>query len=332
MPGNGHNIPRRAFLVRAGAAMATSALAAPALARNAAPVQALSGSAFATEWQISLPGNSVPVGLMTDIKALLAKIDLQMSPYRSDSDISRLNTAGAGLCAAPSEMVLVADAALDLAAKSGGAFDPTVGPLVARWGFGPIEGDMAPGWSGLAVEAGGIVKDHDSLTLDLCGIAKGYALDGMADLVAAAGYSDFLIDLGGEVVARGQHPSGRAWHVGIEDPRPDSTGLWDVLALSDLAVATSGDRENGYTLDGRRYSHIIDPATREPVEATIASVSVLGPDAMHADGWATALMAAGSTAGPELARAHNLSALFLLRDGNGGLTRVSTGTFDAARA
>lgn len=323
-----HHFNRRTVLQLACGSAVSTALGAPALARNAPAVQVLAGTAFATEWRISLPAGADTSGLLRSIGALLDRVDRQMSPYRADSDITRLNTTDAGRCAVPDEMHRVTDAALALAEASGGAFDPTVGPLVARWGFGPIAGDPRPGWTGLALEPGVIVKDRAGLTLDLCGIAKGEALDGIALLLEAAGHRAFLADLGGEVIARGLHPSGRPWQVGIEDPRPGSSGMSDVLALTDLAVATSGDRENGYTVGNRRYSHIIDPTTSQPVAGTIASVSVLGHDAMRADGWATALMAAGAEAGLALARQHGLSTLFLLRDG-AGLSRVTTGAFDA---
>lgn len=322
-----HPFTRRGFLGRAGAAAAGMIISAPALARNAIAIETFAGAAFGTGWRISLPEGTDTTALQAEIMTLLDTVDRQMSPYRPDSDVTRLNTAAAGRCAAPADLLKVTQSALDLAAASDGAFDPTVGPLVARWGFGPIDGDPRPNWSGLAVESGSIVKDHARLTLDLCGIAKGFALDGLARLVYAAGHHDFFIDLGGEVFAAGQHPSGRAWHVGVEDPRPGAGGVAEVLALNNFAVATSGDRENGYTLGDRRYSHIIAPGTRQPVAGSIASVSVLAPTAMQADGWATALMAAGTAAGPEMAQHHGLSALFLLR-ADDGLARIATGAFD----
>lgn len=319
------SLNRRDLLRLAGAALGTP-LAAPALGRGAEPVHSYTGTAFATGWHIALHGPADPP-LLQDIRVLLDTVDRQMSPYRADSDITRVNHAAAGACAVPDELRTVTAAALEIAAASDGAFDPTVGPLVSRWGFGPIEGDQTPRWTGLGLDAGRIVKDDAALTLDLCGIAKGYALDRLAGLLAAAGHDAFFVDLGGEVFARGLHPSGRAWQVGVEDPRPETTGIAEVLTLTDRAVATSGDRENGYTLGARRYSHIIAPRDRAPVAGGIASVSVIGPDAMHADGWATALMAAGPETGPALARALDLPALFLLRDG-AGLARLTSGDFD----
>lgn len=320
-----HPLTRRGFLTSAAAT-----LALPAVARGAAPVTRFDGTAFATGWQITLAGGAGKdaARMLAAIRAHLAAVDREMSPWRGDSDVTRFNRAGTGPCPLPAALRHVAGAALDIAEASRGAFDPTVGPLVARWGFGPIDGEAGPGWEGLGRDAGGLVKAEAGLTLDLCGIAKGHALDGIAAILEAAGHDAFLADLGGEVFARGLHPEGRPWQVGVEDPRVDAGGMAEVLALSDMAVATSGDRENGYWLGARRYSHIIDPATEEPVAGRIASVSVIAGDAMTADGWATALMAAGGEAGPALARARGLSALFLMRDG-GGLGRVTTGAFDS---
>ncbi len=226
------------------------------------------------------------------------------------------------------EVVDVTRSALRIAKASGGRFDPTVGPLVARWSFGLIhDGEIVSnGWR--EIDAGGrhLVRKRPGLTLDLCGIAKGHALDRMVALLLDAGLDHFLIDLGGELAARGRHPSGRIWQVGVEDPRLGSADLAGVLLLDGMAVATSGDRANGYALGGRRYSHIIDPASREPVAGALASVSVLLPTGREADGWATALLATGPE-GPELARRQRIPALFVFRDG-GGLRRVATETFE----
>nr|WP_272213466.1 FAD:protein FMN transferase [Marinicella sp. W31]MDC2879423.1 FAD:protein FMN transferase [Marinicella sp. W31] len=148
----------------------------------------------------------------------------------------------------------------------------------------------------------------------------------MAHRLLQAGHRDFLIDLGGELVAHGNHPAGRPWQVAVEDPRLASTGSAGVLRLADCAVATSGLRAQSYTLSGHSYSHIIDPRHAVPVEGTIASVSVLGSDAMTADGWATALTAAGES-GPLLARRQSVTALFLFHDGD-GLRHETTGGFD----
>lgn len=319
-----NRLHRRGLLALGAAAL----LAGPAPLRAAAPLTHLRGEAFGTRWSVSLPAGARTAGLRRRLAGILDGIDLAFSPWRADSLIGRFNAGKAREFAAPPEVVDVTRAALGIAEASGGRFDPTVGPLVARWGFGPIRAGATPpdGWRGLGAGDGHLVRALPDLTLDLCGIAKGHALDAMAAALLDAGHADFLIDLGGELAARGRHPSGRVWQVGIEDPTPQSDAMAGVLRLDGMAVATSGDRVNGYDLGGRRYSHIIDPATGEPVAGAPASVSVLMPTAREADGWATALMAAGAD-GPRLAGGNGIPALFLFR-GPESLRRVATGTFE----
>lgn len=317
-------LDRRAFLALAGGT--GIALGMPGLALGAPAVRTAQGRAFATEWAVSVPDSYEIEALRPAIDDVLALVDVQMSPWRNDSHITMFNRSRAGTMQMPSELVEVTSSALRLSAASNGEFDPTVGPLVSRYGFGPIEGDSAPGWQEIGLTGDALSKSRDGLTLDLCGIAKGYALDRMAGIVKEAGVSDFLIDLGGELVACGKHPSGRSWHVAIEDPRPGISGAVEVLDLGVMAVATSGNRANGYDIGTRRYSHIIDPLTHEPANSNLLSASVIAETAMIADGWATALMAAGAERGAELARHNNVSALFVLADPN-GLRTVSTGSF-----
>lgn len=326
------NLDRRAFTLAAGAALLGAApvaavAGAPGLLTSAPALQTVAGAAFGTTWRIMVPGGARPAPDRAEVDAVLARIDRRMSPWRRDSDLTRFNLAAAGAHGEADEVIEVTAAALRIARDSGGAFDPTVGPLVSRWGFGRIEGEAAPRWRDLAIEGRLLVKSRPGTTLDLCGIAKGHAIDCLAGLLDRAGHTDFLIDFGGELRGRGRHPSGRSWRAGLEDPRLDADGLLAAIRLDDAAVATSGRRWNGFAVGGRTYSHIIDPATREPVEGQLASVSVIAPTAMIADGWATALMAAGDTAGPALARRLGLQAGFLFVE-NGALRRVTTGGFD----
>ncbi|MDO5704453.1 MAG: FAD:protein FMN transferase, partial [Paracoccus sp. (in: a-proteobacteria)] len=169
------HITRRALI--AGAALA---LSAPALLAGAPATQRIGGRAFGAQWAITLPDAAPLAGLRAAVDDLLAGIDRQMSPWRGDSTISALNLAGAGPRDLPEETAQVLKAALILARDSEGAFDPTVGPLVARWGFGPIHaGDASPDWRHLAVGGTTVTKAAPGTTADLCGIAKGHALDRM---------------------------------------------------------------------------------------------------------------------------------------------------------
>jgi thiamine biosynthesis lipoprotein len=296
---------------------------------QAAATRSIQGAAFGTTWQLVASHHDDLESLRADIDALFATIDQQMSPWRSDSDISQFNTMGAGWHRADAEMILVTTAALDLAKVSHGAFDPTVGPLVAQWGFGPIEGGLEPDWRGLSLGYSSIGKARGDLSLDLCGIAKGRALDLAVDLVKARGVDNFLFDLGGELKAFGQHPSGRSFQVAVQhivagQPAPATLRLAD-----GLAVATSGLRTQSYELANNTYGHIIDPRMRLPANDHLFSVTVLGRDAMIADGWATALFAAGLSGGPDLAQSNNIDALFLTRDG-AGIPSVKTGAIEGA--
>ena len=180
---------RRAFLALSGGTAASLAL--PGLSLGAPALGRMDGTAFATEWSITAPASSDLERLRAPITEMLAGIDLQMSPWRADSDVTRFNRAPAGTLVMPGALTHVTGAALALAGLSSGEFDPTVGPLVARWGFGPIAGDAASDWHRIGLEGNAISKGRDGLTLDLCGIAKGYALDRMADIVKDAGPRGF---------------------------------------------------------------------------------------------------------------------------------------------
>ncbi len=295
---------RRSALALFGAAFATPSVC------FAGSVETLSGPAFGTYWQIAAPRGSGVARLVPDIQALFAKIDTQFSPWRADSAISQFNRGTAG--AFDPALLQVTAAALDIARLSEGAFDPTVGPLVAQWGFGPVTQGGAPDWRALAVGPDALTKARADLTLDLCGIAKGWALDRAAALARDAGFDSLLIDLGGELYALGQHPDGRDWHVAIEAPSPLFQSPAALRLPAGAAVATSGTRAQSYDLGGRVYSHIIDPVTRAPAAGGLRSVTVVAADAMTADGWATALCAAGDMAGPDLAASQNIAAVFLI--------------------
>mgnify|MGYP005851378493 FL=1 len=313
---------RRGFLGLVGAALACPALASPTLARTAAP-GILTGDAFGTTWRLVGPADAPLDRLRPALDALFASIDADLSPWRRDSVAGRFNASVAGVPAS-TEMMHVTQAALRLAAASDGAFDPTVGPLVARWGFGPIDGGDLPDWRGVQVQPGTITKARADLTLDLCGIAKGRALDRATALARDVGLNSLLLDLGGELGALGRHPSGRAWHVAVEHPLADLAPAAVLHLPAGMTVATSGLSAQSYTLGTRRWGHIINPNSRSPVNGRLRSVTVLADDAMTADGWATALFAAGDEAGPDLARARGIAALFLF-EGGSALRRVATG-------
>ncbi|MBW6418580.1 FAD:protein FMN transferase [Celeribacter sp. PS-C1] len=317
---------RRDFTRRQMIALSGATLyAGVAEANSLAPTHSMEGRAFASHWRVTAPSDVPLEPHRAAIDRILAKVDAQMSPWRQDSDVSRFNRT-ADACRVSGETAFVTRAALKIARESGGRFDPTVGPLVSQWGFGRITG-VSGAWTALATDGDQLRKDISGLTIDLCGIAKGRALDLVDSYFMEAGLRDVLIDLGGELKSRGQHPSGRAWHVAVEDPRIGALSPAAGLRLpSGFSVATSGLRAQSYSLGDHVYSHIIDPHRARPVAGGAVSVSVLAPDAMIADGWATALMAAADQ-GPDVARQNGLSALFLFAMDT-GLSATTTGDFD----
>lgn len=249
-------------------------------------------------------------GLQKKIDARLEEINQSMSTYRPDSEISLFNKLSTD---APMRVSSDFYTVLNVAAKvfklSGGAWDGTLKPLVNLWGFGnahPVQ--KAPDQKQIAqklahtgfdhiqlLESQQISKRNPRVTLDLASIAKGYGVEAIAALIRKAGYRDFLVEIGGEVVASGVRQDGKPWVVGINRPKPDAAAnaVYRAFSLSDGALATSGDYRNFFELDGVRYSHVIDPRTGYPVANRVASVSVVAPNCTLADGLATALMVMG---------------------------------------
>lgn len=289
---------------------AAAALLVPG--RAEAGLASIGGPAFGSSWRATLAASDAQETARM-IGRVLAGVDDCFSPYRPHSALSLFNTAQeTGWQVSDAALVEVAKDALEIAGLTDGFFDPTVGPMVGRYGFGPITG-RAGRFSEIEVDGGKMRKSAPDLTLDLCGIAKGHALDRVIRALAAEGVESAIIDVGGEVRSLGLHPDGRPWSVAIADPeRPGAARR--ILAPGELAVATSGHAANGVR---RRpsTSHIIDPLSRRPADQGLLSVTVLDRSAARADALATALCAAGREAGPDLARRLNISALFLLDGG-----------------
>lgn len=315
------NPTRRQILIGTAAAMICGLR--PLVA--SAGTQSIGGMAFASHWRVTLPDVAHAERVRDLVTAIVNSVDAAMSPWRGDSELSRFNASrstgwrpvSAATCTVAAESLAVAD-------LTGGGFDPTVGPLVGRFGFGPISGTTATPRA-ISVTEGALRKAAPGQTLDLCGIAKGHALDRIAEGLTEIGISDALIDLGGELRALGTHPDGREWQVGIEVPGAHPPEIQRIIAPGPLAVATSGHAAQGHS--GRAsLSHIIDPATGRPADQTLAAVTVLAETAMRADALATGLTALGASAGPALARQRGLSALFLVHT-TGGLSEVMTGRF-----
>lgn len=316
---------RRELLTGAAAMLLTSRFSGAAAAGTRVIV--IEGPAFGASWRVTLQEGAKIEAIRRSLQAVITSVDGTMSPFRPDSEISHFNNSPAtNWVSLSTDTCRVIKEGLRIARVTGGAFDPTVGGIVGRYGFGPIRRLSRGNHSDISVRVDAARKAHPNMSLDLCGIAKGHALDRMVGVLEGSGISAFLVELGGEVFARGLHPRGRAWQVGIEHPDPGTISFQRIVMLNGKALATSGDRVNSYSVGGRRYGHIIDPHAGLPADSGVASVSVFAPKAITADALATALFALGAQAGAALAARENISALFLLRERT-GLREIMTGKF-----
>jgi thiamine biosynthesis lipoprotein len=270
------------------------------------------------------------------LQAAVDEVDAQMSTWKPDSELMRLNAAPVGIWqAVPARLLEVFDLARDIGRAAGGAFDMGLGDAVVAWGFGAHEADpthiraaMARHRTKTALEidvAGVRVRKTADITLDLNGIAKGYGVDRLVDTLVALGIPASLVGIDGEMRAVGSRPDGAPWTIAVEAPDPDIRGPHSVLALQDAAVATSGDYRHWVEVQGRRLSHTMDPSLGAPLLAPPASVTVIAQTCAEADAWATALMVLGVDAGATLARQRGLDALFLVRDDQNGFQRKAVG-------
>lgn len=288
------------------------AISAAALAGRdpAAPVADLAGETMGTTWRVlfARPRGVDPAAVRRAIELRLAGLVGEMSHWEAASLLSRFNRLAAGSwMTLPPDFAHVVAAALQVAAESDGAFDPTLGRPVNLAGFGPAFADPAParamaeaGWRRLDYDrAARRLRQPGGLWLDLSGIAKGYAVDAVADLLGTHGIAHCLVEIGGELVGRGVRPDGDPWWVDLEDP-PGATLAPLRIALHGIAVATTGNY--------RRGAHTLDPATGTSTDNAVIAVSVIHADAMHADAWATVLAVLGAEAGVALATRHGIAA------------------------
>ncbi len=274
-----------------------------------------------TDWSVQLI--DAPADSLDTIETVLARIIAQMSNWEAGSDISRFNRLPLGQwMALPDDFLHVLYAALDIARTSDGAFDPAIGRTVDHWGFGPSPYrskapiDIAGPWRSIEID-GQHARRLADVTLDLSGIAKGFAVDAVANALRALGPRHLLVEIGGELRGEGIKPDLQPWWVDLEAPAGIDLPVMRV-ALSGLSVATSGDYRRFRETDGRRLSHSIDPRTGRPIDNRVASVSVLHASAMMADAWATAITVLGPEKGMALAARHELAVLMIVREAAGG--------------
>nr|WP_211254944.1 FAD:protein FMN transferase [Nevskia soli] len=295
-----------------------------------------------TRWsaQFHVPPTRHLAAVVDQLGAAVGAVDAEMSNWRTDSDISRLNHAEPGQWVSVSaNLAAVLTRAIAIGRETHNAFNIGVGALVCAWGFGPAGGEQDPPAETtsrpclpidavLEVDARNCrARRHVAVSLDLCGIAKGFGVDELARVLDRHGIGSWLVGIDGEMRARGRKPDGAAWAIAIEAPSFECREAMSVIELGDGAIATSGDYRHWRDVNGERISHTMDPRSGTPLLNGIASATVVAPTCTDADAYATALMVLGLTDGLALARQQGLNVLLVGREG-GSIRSSGTGCFD----
>ncbi len=289
----------------------------------------LQGKTMGTTYTVKyLQEDGAPIAkqISIDIEQLLKEVNRQMSTWQKNSEISTFNKLPVGESITISDdFLFVVDHALDVAQKTDGVFDPTIGPLVNLWGFGPDGERKVP--SEADIEEAKKKVGHDKIVvnlnekklskkvegvyLDLSASAKGFGVDVVSKHLTRQGLVNHMVEIGGEVRTSGKK-NDKLWSIAIEVPAEDSYQVAQkVLPLDNLAVATSGSYRNFFKKGKKRYSHAINFKTGQPIKHTLASVSVVMKSCLEADSWATALMVMGVEDGLQLAEKLKIPAYFI---------------------
>lgn len=270
--------------------------------------------------------------LKPQIDSLLSAFDRVASMWVDSSIITRINR-NEMLEITNSDFIYLYQLSKTIYEASGGAFDPTVGPLVNAWGFGftdrmkvdqQVVDSILPfiGFDKVSFENGKIEKKDARVQFDFNAIAQGYSVDLVGEFLESKGIKNYLIDIGGEVLGIGHKPNGDIWKVGIEKPADNAEygdAIEAIVKLENKAMATSGNYRKFYEENGVRYSHTIDPKTGYPVHHSILSVSVMADNCGEADAWATAFMVLGLEKSIEiLGKNKNLDAYFIYSGASSG--------------
>ncbi|WP_430462457.1 FAD:protein FMN transferase [Thalassolituus sp. LLYu03] len=309
-------------------------------------VNTISGPTMGTSYHIAWRGDGADAeALKIAVDQRLIEINKSMSTYDPQSELSLINKGevavdAEGWIAVSDGLEDVLQDSLAIHNKSEGLFDPTVGPLVNLWGFGPQASlDKVP--SDAELDAAKQKVGFEALTLDgastrirlsspryidLSAIAKGWGVDQIAELLEHQGHASYMVEIGGEIRTAGVKPDGQAWRIAIERPNSElqERAVELIIQPGSAAIATSGDYRNYFEQDGVRYSHTINPFSGRPITHTLASVTVVADNCAMADGWATALNVAGPEKGLELAERNGLAVFMIVRDGDGFAERTSS--------
>lgn len=288
--------------------------------------QETQGLIFGTEYHIKYKYHH---NLQADIDSTLKSVDTSLSLFNKNSTLSRINNGETNQ--GDSLFVEVFKKAEEISQITNGAFDITVAPLVNAWGFGFKQGHVLTqqevdslrqyiGYEKVRLDGDKIIKSQPQIMLDCGAIAKGYGVDRVAKMLRSKGIDNFLVEIGGEVVANGHNSEGKEWSVGIQKPIDDkdnsSTELQSVLSISNVAIATSGNYRNYYMRDGRKYAHTIDPRNGFPVQHSLLSATVFALDCATADAYATAFMVLGIEEAKNILAKHpELRAYFIYDNG-----------------
>ena len=293
----------------------------------------LKGKTMGTTYSVKfvdLADKFVATEIQSEIDSVLSNVNLEMSTYIPESEISRFNAfRKTDWFPVSKDFVVVLRQAKYVAKISDGYFDPTVMPLVNLWGFGPEKRDDKIPTDAEVDSAKKLVdftlieekinppeirKKSSEVYLDFSSIAKGYGVDKVGDFLESKGINDYLVEIGGELRAHGVKPDSALWRVGVVNP--NENGISIALKLNDLSIATSGDYMNYFEVNGKRYSHTINPKTGRPITHNLASVSVIDPSCMIADAYATAFDVLGPEKGFALAESLDIPVYMIIRKGD----------------
>lgn len=288
------------------------------------------GTSYSIQWQQS--SDVDPVSTQQEIDDLLKDINRQMSTYQSDSELSVFNSAEAPFKQKISpEFYEVMALSLELNRFTNGYFDVTVGPVVNLWGFGPdkmptklpSEAEKQVAQSKIGIDAILLSTTTQEMEkqaqryVDLSAIAKGYAVDKVAELLESKQLAHYLVEIGGEMRVKGDKGAGKSWRVAVEKPDEAQRSVQKVFEITDAAMATSGDYRNFFEMDGQHYSHTIDPFTAMPVKHTLASVTIIDDRCARADALATAMLVMGAEKAKAFAEEKGIKAYLIERSAEG---------------
>ena len=326
-----------ALVLLSGCDSATS----PQTPKSAATV--LDGKTMGTFWRVSVIDldQAKAEALRQKVQAQLDADDRLLSTWKNDSALMRFNHSPETSPWPVSEaMADIVTMSLRIGAKTHGAMDIPVGPLVNLWGFGPDKQPVktpdpqqiadAKARSGLQhltvinrADGQYLQKDIADLFVDLSTVGEGYAADHLARLMEQEGISRYLVSVGGALVSRGMNDEGQPWRVAIQKPTDRENAVQAIVDINGHGISTSGSYRNYYELDGKRISHVIDPQTGRPIDHKLVSVTVIAPTALEADGWDTGLMVLGPEKAQEVVREQGLAVYMIVKEGEGFKTWMS---------